>query len=311
MYLRSLRGALLVGVLALLASGCTTGLGPHAIRADRPDYNQQITRSMDSELLLNVVRLRYDDTPLFLELGAVVSQYGVNAAINGTGHVDGLTGSGDASFGGSVGYSENPTITYTPLTGEDFAERMLSPIPLDAVLLFVQTGWSAERLFLLAIQRVNDLYNAPSATGPTPEAKPDYEDFEDFVVRFERLRAARLAGLNWEKQENEKQAPGRDPHFWIHAPADPASPLAADVEAVRRYLGLAPGGAYNYVINGRMIAGFAMVAYPAEYGKSGVMTFIVSHNGKVYERDLGKNSTAIGSKMSTFDPGAGWKEVAP
>jgi Protein of unknown function (DUF2950) len=71
----------------------------------------------------------------------------------------------------------------------------------------------------------------------------------------------------------------------------------------------APGGAYNYVINGRMIAGFAMVAYPAEWGTSGVMTFIVSHNGKVYQKDLGKNSTAIGAKMTTFDPGAGWKEV--
>ena len=65
------------------------------------------------------------------------------------------------------------------------------------------------------------------------------------------------------------------------------------------------------VINGRMIAGFAMVAYPAEYGKSGVMTFVVSHNGKVYEQDLGKDSAAIGGKMTTFDPGAGWKEVAP
>jgi hypothetical protein len=71
----------------------------------------------------------------------------------------------------------------------------------------------------------------------------------------------------------------------------------------------APGGAYSYVINGRMIAGFAMVAHPAEYGKTGVMTFIVSHNGKVYEKDLGKDSAAIGGSMTTFDPGAGWKEV--
>jgi hypothetical protein len=71
----------------------------------------------------------------------------------------------------------------------------------------------------------------------------------------------------------------------------------------------APGGAYSYVINGRMIAGFAMVAYPAQWGKSGVMTFIVSHNGKVYQKDLGKNSAAIGAQMTTFDPGAGWKEV--
>jgi hypothetical protein len=72
----------------------------------------------------------------------------------------------------------------------------------------------------------------------------------------------------------------------------------------------APGGAYSYVINGRMIAGFAMVAYPAQYGESGVMTFIVSHNGKVFEKDLGKNTVETGAKMTTFDPGAGWKEVA-
>jgi hypothetical protein len=71
----------------------------------------------------------------------------------------------------------------------------------------------------------------------------------------------------------------------------------------------APGGAYSYVINGRMIAGFAMVAYPAQYGDSGVMTIIVSHNGKVFEKDLGRNSTEIGAKMTAFDPGTGWKEV--
>jgi Protein of unknown function (DUF2950) len=73
----------------------------------------------------------------------------------------------------------------------------------------------------------------------------------------------------------------------------------------------APGGTYSYIINGRMIAGFAMVAYPDEYGVSGVMTFIVNHNGKVYEKDLGKNSTSIGAQMTVFDPGPGWKEVAP
>ena len=73
----------------------------------------------------------------------------------------------------------------------------------------------------------------------------------------------------------------------------------------------APGGTYSYVINGRMIAGFAMVAYPARWGESGVMTFIVSNNGKVYQKDLGKDSAAIGAKMTTFDPGPGWKEAAP
>ncbi|HUH92810.1 MAG TPA: DUF2950 domain-containing protein [Casimicrobiaceae bacterium] len=72
----------------------------------------------------------------------------------------------------------------------------------------------------------------------------------------------------------------------------------------------APGGAYSYIINGRMIAGFAMVAYPAQYGQSGVMTFIVSHNGKIFEKNLGKSTAELGAKMTTFDPGSGWKEVA-
>jgi len=72
----------------------------------------------------------------------------------------------------------------------------------------------------------------------------------------------------------------------------------------------APGGAYSYIINGRMIAGFAMVAYPAQYGQSGVMTFIVSHNGKIFEKNLGKGTGELGAKMTTFDPGSGWKEVA-
>ena len=73
----------------------------------------------------------------------------------------------------------------------------------------------------------------------------------------------------------------------------------------------AAGGAYSYVINGRMIAGFALVAYPAQFGESGVMSFIVSHNGVVYEKNLGQDSATVGAKTSTFDPGAGWKPVAP
>jgi hypothetical protein len=73
----------------------------------------------------------------------------------------------------------------------------------------------------------------------------------------------------------------------------------------------APGGAYSYVINGRMIAGFAMVAYPAYYGESGVMTFIVNHNGVVYERDLGPNTAKLAPGIKAFDPGKGWNVVKP
>lgn len=71
----------------------------------------------------------------------------------------------------------------------------------------------------------------------------------------------------------------------------------------------APGGAYDYVVRGKMIGGFALVAYPAEYGVSGVMTFIVNHEGIVYEKDLGKATEKLASSMKTFDPDKTWKKV--
>ena len=69
----------------------------------------------------------------------------------------------------------------------------------------------------------------------------------------------------------------------------------------------AQGGAYDYVVNGKMIGGFALVAYPAVYGNSGVMTFIVNHDGVVYEKNLGPNTAAIAQKMSRFDPDDTWR----
>ena len=70
-----------------------------------------------------------------------------------------------------------------------------------------------------------------------------------------------------------------------------------------------PGGRYNYVINGNMIAGFALVAFPAEYGNTGVMTFLVSHHGKVYQKDLGPRTVAIAKAMQEYNPDATWTEA--
>jgi hypothetical protein len=74
--------------------------------------------------------------------------------------------------------------------------------------------------------------------------------------------------------------------------------------------GDAPGGAYSYVINGNLIGGFALVAYPAHWGESGVMTFIVNQWGKVYERNLGENSADAAIAMTEFNPDADWTAVA-
>jgi hypothetical protein len=144
-------------------------------------------------------------------------------------------------------------------------------------------------------------------------------DGDEVLQYAQKLASApgKQDGLYWDTDDSETEEPS------------PFGPLIAESaaylkghqpgDAYRGYhFGIltrqgksAPGGAYSYVINGRMIAGFAMVAYPDVYGESGVMTFIVNHNGKVFEKDLGKNSTVQGARMTTFDPGAGWTRVEP
>jgi hypothetical protein len=72
----------------------------------------------------------------------------------------------------------------------------------------------------------------------------------------------------------------------------------------------APGGAYDYVINGNMIAGYGLVAWPADYGESGVMTFVVNQQGTVFQKDLGPKTAAIAQAMTRYDPDASWTSVS-
>jgi len=131
-------------------------------------------------------------------------------------------------------------------------------------------------------------------------------------------------------------APGKkDGLYWPTEDGQPASPLGplaakakeegygksknAQQEPYHGYLYRiltaqgpdAPGGAYDYVVKGKMIGGFALVAYPARWGASGVMTFIVSHDGAVYQKNLGARTMAIASKMTQFNPDASWSKAQP
>jgi Protein of unknown function (DUF2950) len=122
----------------------------------------------------------------------------------------------------------------------------------------------------------------------------------------------------------------RDGLFWASAPGEPVSPFGpfiAEISALIEgkelgdpYRGYyyrvlkgqterAPGGAYDYVINGNMIAGFGLLAWPAEYGETGVMTFQVSHQGDVLEADLGPETPEVAAVIDAYDPDATWAEV--
>ncbi|WP_168788417.1 DUF2950 domain-containing protein [Paraburkholderia aromaticivorans] len=73
----------------------------------------------------------------------------------------------------------------------------------------------------------------------------------------------------------------------------------------------APGGAYDYMVNGRLYGGLAVIAWPARYGETGIKSFMVSHDGQVVERDLGRRSAKKAEAMTSFDPGPGWDKVSP
>jgi hypothetical protein len=126
----------------------------------------------------------------------------------------------------------------------------------------------------------------------------------------------------------------QDGLFWPTAEGEPESPLGplvvnARAEGYRKktagpepYHGYlfrvltaqgkdAAGGAQDYIVKGRMIGGFGLVAAPAEYGNSGVMTFIVNQDGEVLQKDLGPNSARIAASMQRFDPDSTWKKVTP
>jgi hypothetical protein len=138
-------------------------------------------------------------------------------------------------------------------------------------------------------------------------------------------------GLFWETEEGEKPSPlgklvaearaeGYGPKAQSSGGAATAAASAETAAPHAPYHGYhfkilasqgphAPGGKYSYVINGNMIAGYALVAYPDSWGKSGVMTFIINQQGRVYEKNLGANTAKIAAVMTAYDPDPSWKLV--
>jgi hypothetical protein len=124
-------------------------------------------------------------------------------------------------------------------------------------------------------------------------------------------------GLYWESKEGEEASPlgpfaaqARKEGYTRKKTGDKPSPYHGYFYKILKEQGKhAPGGAYSYVVKGRMIGGFALVAYPATYGVSGIMTFLVNHDGTVYEKDLGKNTEALAQAMTTFDPDETWRKI--
>ncbi|MCK6454381.1 MAG: DUF2950 domain-containing protein [Alphaproteobacteria bacterium] len=124
----------------------------------------------------------------------------------------------------------------------------------------------------------------------------------------QRIRSSpgKKDGLYWPAGPGEEQSPF-GPLVPDASRREPGAPYYGYIYRILTAQGPeAPGGAYSYVINGNMVAGFAMIAYPAEYGNTGIMTFIVNHYGDVYEKDLGRDTARLASGLRAYNPRAGW-----
>jgi hypothetical protein len=150
--------------LALSVAGCSS-IGPGTIGRDRTDYGTSIGNSWKEQTLLNIVKLRYADMPIFLEVAQVIAGYKLQSTISGnftganfnSGLIGPFTALGTAAAGSS--YFDQPTIVYSPLTGVDFLKRLMTPIPPSAVLFVLQAGYSAELTMPIILDSINGLTN--------------------------------------------------------------------------------------------------------------------------------------------------------
>jgi hypothetical protein len=180
-------------VLATTAlSGCAS-IGPGTVARDRFDYITAISSSWKAQMLLNLVKLRYGDAPVFLDIASVINQYGIEGSL-------GFSGSWTHNaqppwpytalynWFGSTRYAERPTITYSPLSGERFARSLMTPIPPAAVLNFLQAGYPVDVVLRLTVHSINGIQSRYGGGARMREADPE------FYTLVEKLRSIQQSG---------------------------------------------------------------------------------------------------------------------
>lgn len=197
-----------LGVLALLvvmlAAGC---VGPKALQHTRLKYNDVFRQTNDEQLLLNIVRLRYADSPVFIDLPNITSQFEVSGTGLFTGGLDGAGGASARSrlAGAELAIRDTPTLSYHPREGQEIARSLLNPLSTELFRL-VNTGANTEQIFLIAVNDINDITNAERATQLTPTLPDDNLRFRHIVGLIAELRrqsAIELAVNEIEKEESD------------------------------------------------------------------------------------------------------------
>jgi len=222
--------SLLIAV-ALLGVGCRS-IGPKKVTGDRFNYSQALADSWKNQMLLNIVKVRYLDLPIFLDVGQVVSGYSLETTVNvgGTVSSSGAVQGNFGSLGAAGRYTDRPTITYMPLTGEQFLRGFLTPIQPVNVFSLLRSGYAADFVLELCLDSLNGLHNRPASLAS--KRQPDPEFFRVLALMREVQDAGALGIRIVQTEEGQ-------PATVFFFRADNVSPktLEKGVEA-RRLLGI-------------------------------------------------------------------------
>ncbi len=182
--------------------------GPDAMRASRIGYNEAVRISEQRELLLNLVRLRYTEAPEFLAVSSISSQMSFDAEASIGGEFGEVGGDNVAllSPGAAVGYSESPTVTFTPQRDQDFTRQLVAPVELDSIYLLTRYGWGLDRVLLLVVDELNGIYNTVSREAGYTDATA-VREFQQLVTHLRRLEAARLVRVDVQRRREVLSAP--------------------------------------------------------------------------------------------------------
>jgi hypothetical protein len=179
-------------ILGLLAAGCRS-LGPTTVPRDRFEFANSISDSWMKQNLFNIVKIRYLSPPIFVDVASVVSGYSVETGVTGGVNIGFSAGGADFANGAVSGkYTDRPTITYTPLTGNRFIRGLITPVEPEALFFTIQAGWAADAMLSIGLASINGLKNSTiSMNGLSP---PD-DDFTRVTALFRSLQLSGAFGM--------------------------------------------------------------------------------------------------------------------
>ena len=212
--------AILLCVVAALAAGCAS-IGPQALLGTRLQYNEVVKTTTEEQLLLNIVRLRYTDTPSSLAVSTIAAQFERTQSAGLTPFFTAAGGDNNRSYSlilprAQVGGADRPTFSLTPLDDQEFTRKLFTPLPLDGILYLAKTTWPISTVFRLYLENLNWVPNAQTASGPTPLQAPVYAQFKAGVEVLQRLQSRGL--IVFGNEERSEALGGPLPATAIAAP---------------------------------------------------------------------------------------------